>query len=81
MRRHKYFVHNILDLEAAEQYLSFAITLVIYIHSNSFTVNQALTVETNILFRQIFEDRIWVVDTRDNLKDRDNLLPGILLLA
>ena len=60
---HKYFVQNIPDLEAGERYLSFAITLIIEIHNISFMVNQALTVETNILFRQIFEDCIWVVDT------------------
>jgi hypothetical protein len=68
MYRHEYFVQNIPDLEAGEQYLSFAITLIIWIHSISFTVNQVLTVEANILFRQMFEDRIWVVDTRDDLQ-------------
>ncbi len=55
-------------------------------HSLPFTVNQVFTVEANILFRQILENRIWVIDTRDNLregffpKERDNLLQGFFSL-
>ncbi len=87
MYRYKYFAQNIPDLEAGGRHLSFAITLIILIHSIPFTVNQVFTtVEANILFRQILEDRIWVVDTRNNLrhgfflKKRDNLLQGFFSL-
>jgi hypothetical protein len=53
-------------------------------HSNH--GQSSLNVETCVLFRQILKYRIWVVDTRDNLrqgfslKNRDNMLQRLFSL-
>ncbi len=60
--------------EADERYLSFAVTLIIQIHTIPFSANQIFTVEAFILFRQILEDIMRFVDTLVNL------LQGFFLL-